>query len=66
MHILVYMYVFIYRKLESFFYFDAIYIHEKNGRHGFYWGSGAASARSNQFSRGFFSRAAKLEVVQWM
>ncbi len=29
------MYVFIYRKLESFFYFNAIYIHEKTGRHGF-------------------------------
>lgn len=38
MHILVYMYVFIYRKLESsFIYFNAIYIHilKKNGRHGF-------------------------------
>lgn len=32
MHILVYMYVFIYRKLESFFFlncFNAIYIHRK-------------------------------------
>lgn len=50
MHILVYMYVFIYRKLESFFFILMQFTYmKKTGRHGFNWGSGAAGARSNHF-----------------
>lgn len=62
MHILVYMYVFIYCKLESFLILTR-YI-RKLGRHGFNGEqSGEGEPEEQSFLKRLFSQVVKLEIV---
>ncbi len=56
MHILVYMYVFIYCKLESFFILMRFTYIKKTGRHGFNGEqSGERNVKSNHFRKAFLT-----------